>query len=112
MTPSDTTFVIASRNRATELAVVVGRLLDTTACPIVVVDNASEDHSVALMRRLATRSAHRLRLIELDTNRGAVGRNFGVAACTTPADIPSSGAPQTEAWAEAHALENQRLFRA
>lgn len=35
-----------------------------------------------------------------------------VAACTTPADIPSSGAPQTEAWAEAHALENQRLFRA
>ncbi|KKW64290.1 glycosyltransferase family 2 protein [Mycolicibacterium elephantis] len=84
MTPSDTTFVIASRNRATELAVVVGRLLDTTACPIVVVDNASEDHSVALMRRLATRSAHRLRLIELDTNRGAVGRNFGVAACTTP----------------------------
>ncbi|GAA1974273.1 urease accessory UreF family protein [Isoptericola halotolerans] len=38
-----------------------------------------------------------------------VGR---VAACTTPDDIPSSGAPLTEGWAEAHALTNQRLFRA
>ncbi|MCK0117927.1 urease accessory protein [Isoptericola sp. CG 20/1183] len=35
-----------------------------------------------------------------------------VAACTTPDDIPSSGAPLTEGWAEAHALTQQRLFRA
>ncbi|MDQ2636618.1 MAG: glycosyltransferase [Actinomycetota bacterium] len=84
MKPSDTSFVIASRNRSIELATVVARLLDTTACPIVVVDNASEDDSVAIMRRLAARSAHRLRVIELDTNQGAVGRNAGVASCITP----------------------------
>jgi GT2 family glycosyltransferase len=78
------TFVIASRNRAAELATVVARLLDSTACPIIVVDNASEDESVSIMRRLAARSAERLRLIELDSNRGAVGRNVGVAACRTP----------------------------
>ncbi|PFG42252.1 urease accessory protein [Isoptericola jiangsuensis] len=35
-----------------------------------------------------------------------------VAACTTPEDVPASGAPQTEGWAQAHALTNQRLFRA
>jgi urease accessory protein len=35
-----------------------------------------------------------------------------VAACTTPEEIPASGAPQTEGWAQAHALTNQRLFRA
>ncbi|ODQ95935.1 glycosyltransferase family 2 protein [Mycolicibacterium holsaticum] len=84
MKPSDTSFVIASRNRADELTTVVARLLDTTACPIVVVDNASEDDSVAIMRRLAARSARRLQVIELDTNRGAVARNAGVAACITP----------------------------
>ncbi|MGE2725477.1 glycosyltransferase family 2 protein [Mycolicibacterium pulveris] len=84
MKASDMSFVIASRNRATELATVVARLLDTTVCPIVVVDNASEDHSVAVMRGLAARSANRLQVVELDANRGAVGRNAGVAACTTP----------------------------
>lgn len=35
-----------------------------------------------------------------------------VAACLTPEDIPASGAPQNEGWAEAHALLTQRLFRA
>ena len=79
-----TTFVIASRNRAAELADVVGRLLDTTACPIIVVDNHSEDDSVATVKRLGARSAGRIRLIELPTNAGAVGRNVGVAACATP----------------------------
>jgi GT2 family glycosyltransferase len=79
-----TSFVIASRNRAMELATTVARLLDTTECPIIVVDNASEDDSVAIMSRIAARSSHRLRIIGLDTNRGAVGRNVGVAACWTP----------------------------
>ncbi|HEX2284765.1 MAG TPA: glycosyltransferase family 2 protein [Mycobacterium sp.] len=76
--------MIASRNRAVELATVVARLLDTTACPIVVVDNASGDDTAAIMNRMAARSANRLQVIELDTNRGAVGRNVGVAACRTP----------------------------
>jgi GT2 family glycosyltransferase len=80
----EVSFVIASRNRAAELASVVARLLDTTACPIVVVDNASEDSTVAVVQRLAARSAGRLRVAELPTNRGAVGRNVGVTMCSTP----------------------------
>lgn len=76
-------FVIASRNRADELVAVVSRLLATTACPIIVVDNASEDSSVPVMRRAAEQSGGRVSLIELGTNRGAVARNAGVAACHT-----------------------------
>jgi GT2 family glycosyltransferase len=79
-----TTFVIASRNRAAELADVVSRLLDTTRCPIIVVDNNSEDDSVSTVRWLAGRAAGRLDVIELPTNEGAVGRNVGVAASRTP----------------------------
>ena len=35
-----------------------------------------------------------------------------VAAITDPSDIPARSAPQSEAWAEAHARSNRRLFRA
>ena len=35
-----------------------------------------------------------------------------LAALTDPGAIPASGAPQTEEWAQAHAVMNQRLFRA
>ena len=35
-----------------------------------------------------------------------------LAELTTPDAIPAAGAPQAEGWAEAHALMNQRLFRA
>jgi GT2 family glycosyltransferase len=79
-----TSFVIVSRDRAYELATTVVRLLDSTHCPIIVVDNNSRDESVAVMNRIAARSSGRLRVIELDTNRGAVGRNVGVAATHTP----------------------------
>ena len=79
-----TSFVIASRNRAAELAVTVTRLLDTTPCPIILVDNGSDDDSVAVVNRLAERSGNRLQVIGLDANRGAVGRNVGVAASRTP----------------------------
>lgn len=82
--PPRTTFVIATRDRARELAAVVERLLDTTACPVVVVDNDSRDDSVATVRRVAARAARRVHLVELDTNRGAVGRNAGVAVSRTP----------------------------
>ncbi|BCI52063.1 glycosyl transferase [Mycolicibacterium litorale] len=82
--PPRTSFVIASRDRAGELASVVARLLDTTECPIIVVDNDSRDDSVATVNRLAARAAGRVQLVELDSNRGAVGRNAGVAAATTP----------------------------
>ncbi|OBG86720.1 transferase [Mycobacterium sp. NS-7484] len=77
-------FVIASRNRADELTTVVTRLLETTECPIIVVDNDSDDRSVPAMRAVAARSADRVTLLELGTNLGAVARNVGVAACRTP----------------------------
>lgn len=35
-----------------------------------------------------------------------------VAALTSPSDIPAASAPQSEAWAEAHARSRRRLFRA
>jgi GT2 family glycosyltransferase len=79
-----TTFVIASRDRARELESVVTRLLDTTSCPVTVVDNDSRDDSVATIKRVAARAAGRVVLVELDGNRGAVGRNAGVAASVTP----------------------------
>jgi GT2 family glycosyltransferase len=82
--PARTTFVIASRDRGAELTVVVERLLDTTRAPIIVVDNDSRDDSVAVVTRIADRSAGRVQLIPLSTNRGAVGRNLGVAASRTP----------------------------
>ncbi|GAT12385.1 glycosyltransferase [Mycolicibacterium novocastrense] len=81
---TDVSFVIASQNRAKELAAVVARLLDTTPCPIVVVDNASTDDTATLINGMAARSAGRVELVELQTNLGAVGRNVGVAVCRTP----------------------------
>ncbi|GAA1857293.1 urease accessory protein UreF [Myceligenerans crystallogenes] len=48
----------------------------------------------------------------LDACAAAEPHVLRVAACTTPEDIPASGSPQTEGWAQAHALESQRLFRA
>lgn len=81
---SRTSFVIASRDRSPELAGVLERLLDTTTCPIVLVDNASEDDSVEMGRRLAARSGGRLQVVALTDNLGAVGRNVGVDRCSTP----------------------------
>lgn len=79
-----TSFVIATRDRAHELCTVLDRLLDTTACPIMVVDNASRDDSVREVTRIAARSAGRITVIPLDRNEGAVARNIGVARCGTP----------------------------
>jgi GT2 family glycosyltransferase len=79
-----TSFVIASRNRAAELSATITRLLNTTECPIIAVDNGSDDNSVAVIRRFANQSAGRVLAIELKSNRGVVARNVGVAACQTP----------------------------
>ncbi|KRE33087.1 transferase [Mycobacterium sp. Soil538] len=79
-----TSFVIASRNRSAELATVLRLLLDTTNSPIILVDNASDDDSVDMARRVANGSDGRLTVIELEENLGAVGRNVGVAEASTP----------------------------
>jgi urease accessory protein len=39
-------------------------------------------------------------------------RLHAIASITDPGDIPALTAPQSEAWAEAHARSNRRLFRA
>ncbi|MCV7215610.1 glycosyltransferase family 2 protein [Mycobacterium crocinum] len=106
MTPGQqTSFVIASRNRAAELTLTMARLLDTTPCRIVLVDNASEDDSVHAARRVAAGSGGRVQIIELDRNLGAPARNIGVAACGTPyvafCDDDSWWAPDAPATAEA-----------
>ncbi|GFG65965.1 glycosyl transferase [Mycobacterium kubicae] len=81
---SRTSFVIATRDRAAELSSVLIRLLDTTKCPIVVVDNDSHDDSVAAATDIAERSAGRVTVVPLARNEGAVARNIGVAHCDTP----------------------------
>lgn len=79
-----TTFVIASRNRAAELATTISTLLDTTDCPIIAVDNGSQDDSARVVRRIAQHSSGRVLAMELKSNRGVVARNIGVAASRTP----------------------------
>jgi GT2 family glycosyltransferase len=79
-----TSFVIATRDRAQELCSVLNRLLDTSDCPIIVVDNASRDDSVQAATRISARSAGRLTVIPLNRNEGAVARNIGVAQSATP----------------------------
>lgn len=99
-----TSFVIATRDRSAQLCSVVQRLLDTTPCPIVVVDNASRDDSVAAASRLAGRAAGRLTVLSLIRNEGAVARNAGVAQCNTPyvafCDDDSWWAPEATSLAE------------
>jgi GT2 family glycosyltransferase len=103
--PPRTSFVIATRDRSEELCAVLRRLLDTTACPIVVVDNTSDDDSLAAATRIGDRSAGRVSVIPLNRNEGAVARNIGVAHCSTPyvafCDDDSWWAPDAPAVAEA-----------
>src|SRR4051794_36285607 len=81
-----TSFVIATRNRVDELQRTIHRLLETPACPIVVVDNGSDDNTTSMVDAL--RRSHtdgsRVLLIGLGRNKGAAARNIGVAACGTP----------------------------
>ncbi|MCW2653294.1 MAG: Transferase [Mycobacterium sp.] len=79
-------FVIATRDRAQGLGHTLARLLETTPCPIIVVDNDSGDHSRDAVGTLARThpQGSRLRLVALTRNRGAVARNVGVATCDTP----------------------------
>ena len=82
--PSRTSFVIATRDRAEDLADTLSRLLDNTTCPIIVVDNNSHDDTRQTTAELSDRYPGRVQLIALPRNRGAVARNAGVAACRTP----------------------------
>lgn len=83
MPGQQTSFVIASRNRRPELTATIQRLLDTTASPVIVVDNASDDDSLVCARRIAAQAAGRLTVFAADRNLGAVARNVGVALAAT-----------------------------
>jgi glycosyltransferase involved in cell wall biosynthesis len=75
---SKVTVVIATRNRARTLRQTLEHLTATGA-PIIVVDNASTDDTVAVARSFPGVLAK-----PLPRNEGAVARNYGVAAARTP----------------------------
>ncbi|MFC4000862.1 glycosyltransferase family 2 protein [Prauserella oleivorans] len=76
-----TTVVIATRNRAAELARTLDHILALRpAPPVIVVDNASTDDTAHRIRR----DYPAARLIALPGNAGAAARNVGVEAAETP----------------------------
>ncbi|AXB42389.1 glycosyltransferase family 2 protein [Amycolatopsis albispora] len=94
-----TTVVIATRNRADELARTLGELSELhPRPPIIVVDNASTDHTADVVHAAGAR------LLSLPRNLGAAARNIGVAAARTPyvafSDDDSWWAPDALAKAE------------
>lgn len=80
MTASPVTVVIATRNRADELARTLTRLGELRPRPpVVVVDNASTDDTAATVGRFPDAE-----LVRLPHNAGAAGRNAGVERARTP----------------------------
>ncbi|MEU0880274.1 glycosyltransferase [Lentzea sp. NPDC005914] len=76
---ASTTVVIATRNRSASLLRTLTHLSEL-AVPVIVVDNASDDDSVALVRQRFPE----VRVLESPVNLGAVARNLGVRAARTP----------------------------
>ncbi|WP_217999376.1 glycosyltransferase family 2 protein [Nocardia exalbida] len=75
-----TTVVIATRNRASELARTLTELRALRPCPaIVVLDNASDDNTADEAKAFAG-----VKVIRLSRNLGAAARNLGVAIARTP----------------------------
>jgi N-acetylglucosaminyl-diphospho-decaprenol L-rhamnosyltransferase len=73
--------VVATRNRReTLLTTLAGLSRLPEQPPLVVVDNDSDDGTVAMVREHSPETT----VIELPTNRGAVARNIGVLAAKTP----------------------------
>jgi GT2 family glycosyltransferase len=70
------TVVVATRNRWPDLR----RSLPRHEGPVILVDNASDDGTPALVRR----EFPDVRVVELPVNRGAVARNLGVLLAQTP----------------------------
>jgi GT2 family glycosyltransferase len=74
-----TTVVIASRNRCTSLLRTLSHLSEL-AVPVIVVDNASTDDTVARVWQ----DFPQVDVLKSPVNLGAVGRNLGVRAARTP----------------------------
>jgi GT2 family glycosyltransferase len=73
---SRVTTVVATRNRWSDLEAT----LPLQSAPVILVDNASDDRTPVRVRA----AFPQVSVIELDANAGAVARNVGVAAATTP----------------------------
>ncbi|GLY67868.1 glycosyltransferase family 2 protein [Amycolatopsis taiwanensis] len=100
-----TTVVIATRNRAGELARTLRELTSLRPAPaIVVVDNASADHTSAVAGSFPD-----VRLIRLRRNLAAAARNVGVAEATTPYVAFSD---DDSWWAEGALAEAERILDA
>jgi GT2 family glycosyltransferase len=104
----EVTVVIATRDRRAGLERTLHELRAGEQ-PVIVVDNGSRDGTPAM---LAARRPD-VRVIELRRNAGAVARNHGVAAATTPyvafADDDSWWAPGALRQAAAHLAAAPRL---
>ncbi|MEA5361015.1 glycosyltransferase family 2 protein [Amycolatopsis sp., V23-08] len=100
-----TTVVVATRNRAGELARTLTRLstLDP-APPVVVLDNASADGTAAVAVGFPG-----VRLIRLPRNLGAAARTLGVLAAETPYVAFSD---DDSWWAPGALTEAERIFDA
>jgi GT2 family glycosyltransferase len=73
--------VVITRNRGPELLASLARLRDLPERPpVVVVDNASTDGTLEAVRRTHPWA----RVVPLDRNAGAAGRNVGVSLAATP----------------------------
>jgi GT2 family glycosyltransferase len=109
-TMPEVTVVIATRNRRTSLERTLRALhLDPDPPAVIVVDNGSADGTPDLVAAWFPR----VRVIALGRNAGAVARNHGVAAATTPyvafADDDSWWAPGALARAARHLAAAPRL---
>jgi GT2 family glycosyltransferase len=89
--------VVATRDRAALLGRTLEQLTEDGRTPVLVVDNASSDGTAALV---ASRFPG-VRLLRLSANRGALARNHGVRAATTPYVAFSDD----DSWWEPGALE-------
>jgi GT2 family glycosyltransferase len=100
--------VVATRDRAARLRRTLNHLAELPERPpVIVVDNASTDDTAAVARDAGAQ------VVVLERNLGAVARNLGVAAATTPyvafADDDSWWAPGALDKAAAYLNHNPRL---
>ncbi len=77
---------------------------------VVVYDDASS--AAAAVLKLEPRDPASVTIWVADTCAQIDEHLRSLVPLTHPDDIPVAGAPEAERWAEAHALLNQRLFRA
>lgn len=79
-------------------------------CRVVIYDDAAS--AAAAVLKLEPRDPASVTIWVAETCAAIDDLLRTLVPLTDPDDIPVAGAPEAEGWAEAHALLNQRLFRA